>query len=131
MTQWVLASTLGVVFLTWFFSTVDRRTTEEQIIDDYAEKVRRARLEEKVSNSRQEIYRDVIVDIENELKRLGISYINVEISDSQFVWVQLARNEKGASYLANTLCTRAKKHFIKGVAVFDSNEKPVGRAICK
>lgn len=128
---WILPTILGALFLIWFFSTRDRRTLEEKMNDKFEESASRARLDEKISQSRQDIHKGVIKDIEKELDKVNVRYTKVEISENRVVWVYISDNSKDVDYLANTLCTRAKKHVMQGVTLFDSQGNTIGRAICK
>lgn len=127
----VMPSIVIGVFIIWFFFIRDQRTAEQKITDAFEEKASRARLDEKISQSRNDIYRDVISDIEKELDRKNINYSNVEISENQFVWVYISDNVKDGDYLSNLLCVRAKKHFMKGVTLYNSQGKTIGQSVCK
>lgn len=128
---WILPTILGSLFLIWFFSTRDYRTPEEKMTDEIEETVSRARLQEKITQSRQDIYEDAVNDMKKELDNLNIRYTSVEISENHFVWVYMSENGKDGNYLANTLCVRAKKHFMKGVTLFNTQGDTIGRSICK
>lgn len=127
----VLPSVLIGIFIIWFFFIRDQRTSKEKMTDEIEETVSKARLEEKISQSRQDIHKDAIQDMKKELDNLNIRYTNVEISKNRSVWVYMSDNGKDGDFLANKLCIRAKKHFMQGVTLFDTQGNTIGRSVCK
>lgn len=128
---WILPTILGALFLLWLFSGNDHRTTEKRLTDQFEEKASKARLEEKIDMSRQDINEPVLADMKRELAKLKIPFSSVEISENHFVWVYISGDSRNGDELANSLCFRAKKHFMQGVTLFDSQGNTVGRSICK
>lgn len=129
--EWIFSIVVGVVFLTWFFSTRDYRTSEEKINDDIENQLREERINARVSESRQSRYTDLLADTKRDLKAYGVDYTNVEIAESGCLWVYVIDNGKNRDGLATTLCSRAKRNFISCVTIVDSKGNTLGRSMCK
>lgn len=129
--EWIFAIILGAVFLTWFFSTRDYRTSEEKMNDKIEEKVREERINARISESRQSRYTDLLADTKRDLKAYGINYTNVEVAESGCLWVYVVDNGKNRDGLATTLCSRAKRDFVSCVTIVDSQGNTLGRSMCK
>lgn len=128
--EWIFALVLGIGFLTWFFSTRDRRTHEEKMNDQIEEQVRKDIINARMNEARQSRYTDLLADIKRDFKAYGVEYTNVEIAESGCLWVYTSDNGKSRDGLAKTLCYRAKRDFVSCVTIVDKKGNTLGRFTC-
>ena len=122
---------LGIVFLTWFFSTRDYRTPEEKMKDEVAEQVREDMINAGMSDMRQNHYADLLSNAKRDLKAYGVEYTNVEVAESGCLWIYVSDNGKNRDGLAQTLCSTAKRGLVSCVTIVDAGGNTLGRSMCK
>lgn len=138
-TTFVLAM-IVVVFVFWLFSERGSKESAESLrlkqrqYDKALEAEVQPRVSEPINSGggdvKKVLYGRLLSEVRGDLDSYYVEYLDVEVSESGCLWVYVIDNGKDRDGLATTLCSTAKKHYVRCVTIVDKGGNSLGRAMC-